>query len=161
MTTKEFIHYSPKPFVLDWHFKGYTKDSIKPHGLWLSDGEGWKNLCIDNEFMLGDIAYSSVINVDMTDIFEVGSGMKATDLQQKYPNLRLDGSSRFIDWPSVKRDFKGVYLSIYPFQWSTNAFYGWDVESCCVWDLTAIKSVDTDPCQKPFIPEVQNGTANF
>lgn len=98
----------------------------KPAGLWLSDERpgkfGWQAWCDLNGFRTDRLEHPVQFHVDESRLLFVDWG----DLS----NLTTEP-----DWAVVKRRCAGAYgfNDLYSF--------GWDCDSACVWDLSALDAV--------------------
>jgi hypothetical protein len=157
------LHYTEDPLDYDaarTYEQSEPRTFGKPHGLWVSvPGEDdWINWCIDNEFHLDalkhvqQVALAPDANILMV---EDADGLQAfhdrysvEDAQDQLPPLRFSKEyirkSRPIDWAAVTADHDGIIIA--PYQWSCRMtldfYYGWDVASGCIWNLSAIAAVE-------------------
>lgn len=132
------------------------KASFKPSGLWYEcqDGssESWREFC---EFGLTDGAnrYDSSYNVILNDyeilfIPDESHFEKFTKMYSVFHPRDPTGSKgldKVIDWPKVAEHYAGIeicpYLSSKQNDDDYFWYYGWDVASGCVWDMSGIKEL--------------------
>jgi len=127
---------------------------MKPKGLWISDESnlGWSEWCREEDFGIERLAccHRIVLNpkadillvetVEDIDIFT--KAYMKPPLAEAGPFLR----SYCMDWVRVAKNFEGMIIT--PYLWdrrlSQEAFwyYSWDCASGCIWNATAIESVE-------------------
>jgi hypothetical protein len=132
-------------------------EHFKPCGLWYQINGSWVDWCNSNcPDRVGKNNFK--ILLDLKNILILDTSKKLKDFNIKYKDTIFTTSQHnfefnLIDWNKVKKDYKGIeirnyhkiknmgftFLSI-SFVW----FLGWDVDSGCIWDLTAIKNVNCD-----------------
>lgn len=144
-------HFSDKYFILDKNWKYYDRPdgeigNFKPIGLWLShevDDMGWKSWCLIEQFQLEKLTYRRDFTIVKPEkILHLDSDASIFDFDNEY-KMQLYRSINTIDWKRVKSEFGGIVIS--PYQWACrNAYtwyYGFDVASACIWDLSTIEEV--------------------
>lgn len=126
----------------------------KPYGLWYQINNSWIDWCQGNwPNRVGKNNFK--ISLDLKNILILDTAKKLKDFNDKYktivftmPEYNLEFN--VIDWNSVKKDYKGIEIRNYHkiknkgfafFSISFVWFLGWDVDSGCIWDLTAIKNI--------------------
>lgn len=155
----EFVHWSAEPLgQLENRNPIHRWKRDKPHGLWFSVGDGpdsWREWCEREEFMLDSLVWRNVITFrDDARILRISGGRELDafdDEYRPYPDdpdwdaLRL---SRYaIDWARVGERYQGIIIA--PYCWSRRMdldwYYGWDCASGCVWDVSAIADISSEP----------------
>lgn len=149
-------HYSSEP--LPDRLISKTKGNLgrhfnKPDGFWLSvDGEGdWKDWCIAEEFNLAGLQYRYSITLEPDCCVPVISNkedlLKFTACYRStFGNDQKCDWFRYIDWSNVSNDMQGIVISPFKYEWGWDTHltwvYGWDCDSGCIWDVSAIKNID-------------------
>lgn len=160
----ELIHYSDEPVILD-RSRLYAQDGLrggigKPSGLWVSvAGENdWKSWCEGEEFDLQGLTHPHRITLTpKNNILYITSGSAIDEFHKEYSTEREITRIRFgndeyefnqrpINWELVSDKFDGIIIA--PYIWSHRYdgpfwYYGWDCASGCIWNLDAIKSMET------------------
>lgn len=157
----ELMHFSDKPVVLD-RARSYSQDAPhshgKPVGFWVSVAgeDDWPTWCLSEEFRLGSLVFAHRITLDpWSKILRILSPEGIDSFHDKYAT-RTDFDRRYhpewsdrrywpVDWNAVAADFDGVVIA--PYQWSRRLqgphwYYTWDCASGCIWNLSAIESVE-------------------
>lgn len=154
-------HYTAAPFVLDREMAYEQRTPIthaKPRGLWVSvlGEDDWPSWCREENFGADRLEFehevtltdgAGVIVVDTLEAlkaFEAQWGIRESKSYRStsgaFEHSWVDVS---IDWQAVQREHAGIIIA--PYQWAARLehdwYYGWDVASGCIWDLTAIESV--------------------
>lgn len=134
-------HFSRDP---DLVIKNRDKEhNFKPQGLWLADGDDWRDVC-DIGIGCGEHKYEVV--VDMTDILVIDTVDGLVEFGEKY----INSAYRKVDWSLFFKSYKGIYvknfhrikydilkldpLALIKYSW----FIALDVSSCCVNDTSCI-----------------------
>src|ERR1035437_8747746 len=126
----------------------------KPHGLWYQINNSWINWCKSN-WSNRACENNIKIQLDLKSILIINTAKKLKDFNNKYkvtlfaiPEHNLEFN--IIDWNKVKKDYKGIEIRNYHknknmgftfFSISFEWFLGWDVDSGCIWDLSAVKKI--------------------
>lgn len=128
------------------------EDSIsmfcKPRGIWYAPDNEWADWCRENMPTQYESAYELEINY--ANILIIRSECHLHSFYNKYRKSKNKHSQSIcwsidsspIDWIKVSKEYKGIEIIPYlsnlrlVFQW----YYGWDVASGVIWDLSAIKS---------------------
>jgi hypothetical protein len=157
----ELRHYASAPLVLE-RFMIYPQRKpmthAKPRGFWVSvKGEDdWPSWCRAEEFGVERLTFehevtltpgANVLVIDSLDAlvaFEAEWGVREeksyTSPSGAFAHSWVDVS---INWPAFAARFSGIIIA--PYQWSARMkhdwYYGWDVASGCIWDLSAIENV--------------------
>ena len=123
--------------------------AFKPNGLWYSiDGE-WEDWCRDNmdhwikkhniELVIDESRMLILKTLPQVDRFR-----ESFESVSDYSHLIKE-----VDWEKVRQVYAGIEIQNYHKLkgWGFNPmfdsmwFYGWDVSSGCIWDLSIIKKV--------------------
>lgn len=124
-------------------FRGQTYNQSygqKPDGLWLSP------LCLDSwadyhnqylaDFNNPTCMYDVI--VDFADVLVISNATEFDEFTEK-------SSDKWgVSWPTITGRYKGI--SIIPYLWSRRYvpwYYPWDCKSVCIWDLSAILSIES------------------
>ncbi|WP_382307357.1 hypothetical protein [Herbiconiux sp. UC225_62] len=154
-------HYTSAPLVFErfWTYEQRKPMThSKPRGFWVSvqgeddwpswcKSEGWgtERLVFEHEVTL--VADANVLVIDSLDAlvaFEAEWGIREeksfTSPSRAFEHSWVDVS---INWPAFAARFSGIIIA--PYQWQARLnhdwYYGWDVASGCIWDLSVIASV--------------------
>lgn len=118
----------------------------KPLGLWYAVGDEWIDWC-DGNMTEWQHEHIFKLDIDMTDILHLNTDQKVLAFNTEYEvkdeiSLRYMSMSR-IDWERVAQEYKGIEISPYAHRLRLNIiwYYGWDVSSGCIWDVSCIKNV--------------------
>lgn len=148
-TNLNFCHYAGLDFKYDPSRK-YTQEAhAKPIGLWLSVGDVWDTWCRTERYRTHDsvstfeiTADKSVLLLDDAEVLREFTHMFS--LPRSGP---LKEFIHMIDWPRLSSQISGIVIN--PYIWScrldpsTCWYYGWDVASGCIWDLSVLKFTGT------------------
>lgn len=152
----DLFHYSSKPICIEdirsvkqesYHFR------IKPVGLWLSVGNAWEDWCKAEEFFLKGLTHKSKVGICHDSVLSISGIDQVHEFFDKYGQSDigeyLKGGMHFVDWLKVSEDYSGFMIEDYGFYCLMNPdlvghiwLYGWDCSSGCIWDKSAIKSID-------------------
>lgn len=170
------MHYSE--LALPFGPMDYVQNELrafgKPTGYWVSvQGEDdWPTWCRENEFMESSLAHAHEVtlapghNILVLPTVEDMRGFHDRYSVEDAPTAELRKlrsfsdeyvwKSRPIDWTAVTADHDGIIIA--PYQWSLRMqldwFYGWDCASGCIWNLSAIASVEARselPAESPCL----------
>lgn len=121
----------------------------KPNGLWVSvDGDqDWREWCESESFCdINAMLRYSVTLAPHANILVLGGPFGIDAFTAQYA-LTRHGIDRYgIDWPSVASAYQGIIIA--PYCWQrrmsdhTSWYYGWDCASGCIWDASAIGSIN-------------------
>lgn len=154
------LHYTDAPLTFD-PARTYEQDEPssyrKPHGFWVSvEGEDdWPSWCRGELFATDRLAHVSrvtlaadahvhvISDASALDAF-TGTYAVQTDWERRFAWKRDDRSQWPIDWREVVKDCDGLIIApyIYTRRMATEWYYGWDCASGCIWNLSAIASVE-------------------
>lgn len=138
---------------------------MKPRGFWVSvEGEDdWKSWCLNNNFGTEEnFTRPSEITLSPDANILYISSPRELDLfhaqwsdpedEKWYRELNSDYSwgdlyiynNRGIKWAELAQQYDGIIIA--PYQWTRRMvqgwYYSWDCASGCIWNLSAITSVD-------------------
>lgn len=142
----KLLHYSDKPFELDLSL-AYASEHWKPTGLWVSvEGEDdWPSWCNSVGFGLDRLQCASEVALELeANVLFIKSVAELDAFNRRYSaGDRL--SPHDLNWPEVREKYDGVIIA--PYQWERRLdymwYYGWDCASGVIWNLSAIRSVET------------------
>jgi hypothetical protein len=141
-------HYDKRELtMLDTAWQYEQEVWFKPRGLWLSDGDEWKQWCESEDFHLDEITHRhEIVLADGWDILTLGTEQELRDFTKEYGKELLPGlSMQYIDWARVVDDYDGVIFSPYHWHLRFDMDIFWyntiDVSSACIWNVEAIESI--------------------
>lgn len=151
-------HYADTEITLD-RDRTYTQPSprtySKPRGFWVSvKGEDdWPSWCRNEGFaphrlsVRHSVVLSSTENIlQLTSIEALDAFTRTYGLAERKSYGSHSWTDMAIDWSCVAGEYDGVLIA--PYQWGRRMgldwYYGWDVASGCIWNLSAIKSVSAE-----------------
>ncbi len=124
-------------------FRGQTYNQsygTKPDGLWLSPLglDSWIEYHNEHFTCFGDRMCIYDVIVDLSDVLVISNVTEFDEFTEK-------ASDKWgVSWPIVTSRYKGI--SIIPYLWSRRHvpwYYPWDCKSVCIWDLSAILSIES------------------
>ena len=131
--------------------KAYIQNRFKPVGIWYEIDDNWKGWC---SYQMPEWIkkYDIILDIDMTNILRMNDEKTVFEFIEKYQkNDLLGGLLKNVDWVRVSNDYKGIELTdvdslkhgeLGMVQWVDT----WDVDSGCIWDLSAIKNYSVKDC---------------
>jgi hypothetical protein len=130
---------------------------FKPAGLWYGLDDDWFEWCSGENFDgIGKFTFDLVINLGRIIVIE--TPVELILFYHKYKHELYPGYFA-IDWDKVKSDYSGIEIrNYYAMRWDvlpmegSTWFYGWDVNSGCIWDLSVIESVNRTETSPAFLP---------
>lgn len=151
------MHYASSPFTFDparTYEQNEPRTFGKPNGFWVSipGDDDWPTWVRDNmshirlnhtyRVTLSDTAAIHYITNDFALDAFTGEFAVKTDYERRWHE---NHQARWpIDWRQVAKDCDGIIIA--PYQWSRRMsldwYYGWDCASGCIWNLSAIASVE-------------------
>jgi hypothetical protein len=119
---------------------------MKPIGLWYGIGKSWIDF-VQSNMPERETEHVFKIDIDPINVLIIDNDKKFLDFSNQYKDPENEG--RFgnwkIDWPEVAKKYKGIEFPIYFSKYRSDSehqwYYPWDVESGCIWDLSAVKKV--------------------
>lgn len=145
----------------EWAFeaRGYVQDDPfgdtigKPVGLWLSiDGpDDWPSWCSSESHGVERLAYRHAFEMTEPErVLHLSNPGAVEGLSERFPVIgQREYSFAMISWRDIAREYAGIIIA--PYQWQcrlehrTRWYYSWDCASGCVWDLSAIRYVGSEP----------------
>jgi hypothetical protein len=120
----------------------------KPQGFWFGVEDSWINWTeSEAPDWKGDNLYS--VEVDESKCLVIEDEQQFLDFSKKYGTMGNIG--KVINWQKVADDYPGIVIKDYFWEYRLDNnhawYYTWDVASGCVWDNSAIKSVEQVPIQ--------------
>lgn len=126
----------------------YQQDKFwhKPEGLWYALNNEWIEWCNGNQPEW--IKSNNIdIEVDLSKILVIETIDQLKYFSDKFSN-EIAFKIKHIDWKKVSDQYSGIEIQNYhEMKWNKRFnfftatwFYGWDVSSGCIWDLSIIKS---------------------
>ena len=144
MSKNDSIEFKPTP---------NQEISFKPKGLWYGIGDSWIKWVrsempdweVDNVFKI-DINESKILKVtNYKELVEFENKYAATREKDDNRSYSAMMSTRYkgIDWGAVAKDFAGIEIApyIYEARYEHMWYYGWDVESGCIWGDGVITNI--------------------
>jgi hypothetical protein len=173
MSKNDSIEFKPTP---------NQEISFKPKGLWYGIGDSWIKW-VRSEMPDWEVDNVFKIDINENKILKVTNYKELVEFENKYAATREKDDNRSysammstrykgIDWGAVAKDFAGIEIApyIYEARYEHMWYYGWDVESGCIWgdgvitNITKLNkdSVDeyTDPTQNISAMQIANGMMN-
>jgi hypothetical protein len=139
--------------TLDLNRKYDVGKRHKPNGLWYEVDNDWVRWC-SNEEPDWVRKYDIIIDVDLANILVVDTYEKGIEFQIRFGVERFDENGFYtINWYEVSKAYKGieipnieeVYRDKLLYQ---DWIYTWQVNSGCIWDLSAIKNYTVKNCDE-------------
>lgn len=123
----------------------------KPRGFWFTDDseDCWASWCRAENFCLEALTFKHEVKLDESKLLILRTGEELDQFLQDftiYHSWHSSYTDRCINWPEVAKQYAGIIIT--PYQWShrlshdSNWYYGWDCASGCVWDASAILSIN-------------------
>jgi len=147
----KYSHFSSDP-IEKVYDRSQDNNWHKPHGLWISvDGaDDWPEWCTAEDFIDMDKQYHyDVLLHKNANILHLQNAdeIRAFHRQWREEKPRIPKLDRYqIDWPKLANHYQGIIIA--PYCWSMRLdmevdwYYGWDCASGCIWDSSAIQSID-------------------
>lgn len=133
MTDSNFIDYN----------KSYTQitSSLKPQGLWYGINNDWIDWCQSEQ---PDWIKKNKFNleVETANLLKITNQTELRKFCNKYKNNHPIINN--IEWNKVAEDYYGIEITNYHkmkyrfYDFQNIWFYGWDVDSGCIWNLKAL-----------------------
>ena len=142
---KRYIHYNSNAYDKERLKKALTKERLyrslfKPHGLWASPVNaeiGWKEWCEDQDFHVDrleksfEFTLSPKAKVLTINKLEDAEDFLLIDSMPRYtPLCRLNHSLIYSRYDAMEVRISSDYIRLR----GNNVFYGWDVDSICIWN---------------------------
>jgi hypothetical protein len=161
MTEDEIRSTNTNDITLDFNRQYQQKINInmpgngKPKGMWYGIDNSWTNHCTREAFLPKIKKYNFIIDLDVSSIFVLDSIEKYQYIIDNYGFLGRWGDG-LIDWAKLSANYKGIEIPNYDSLRNkipddsydnNNWISSWDVNSGCIWDLTAIKDYRSVECE--------------
>jgi hypothetical protein len=139
------IHYAAAPLGSVFSVESQD-DRAKPSGLWVSveGADDWKSWCESEDYHPEGLKYEHEIKVRAdANILRLSN---ARDLDEFSREFSVPGNRWHVRWAAVAARYHGIIIT--PYIWdrrlneNTEWYYTWDCASGCIWDATAIASVE-------------------
>jgi hypothetical protein len=143
----ELFHFAAKPVerVIDTPQERVA--GAKPRGFWVSVGSAWAEWCHAESFGLTRLAIvHRVVLAPDADILRLSTTRDLDWFTEEYEGGRdgLPHRRDYIDWARVADEYDGIIIA--PYNWDRrmrlNWYYGWDVASGCLWNASAVESIE-------------------
>lgn len=136
------VHMSKKPFELEQRTFN-QKVTMKPSGFWYGFGSDW----IDwtrSEMPEWTGKYIYAVDTDNTNVLQIKTHMELMQFNREYSQglmSQIYEEGEAIDWKKVASKYDGIEINPYQFKARQQYmwYYGWDVASGCVWNLSGVK----------------------
>ena len=125
------------------------KDSMKPRGLWYSMGDQWiqfaksemRDKFDDHEYLYDlQIKTTTIDNPDASSVLVLKTQEDAEKLFKRNGIQRVSRYSALqVNWAWIARHYGGIEVK----DAALHLFYGWDIDSGCIWNRKAITNIDT------------------
>lgn len=151
--SETLAHFSRTPgldFRSDVTYERPRPRLDKPAGFWVSvegNGDGWSDWCRSEQFGVDSLANEHVVTLKPdARILRIESAAGIDAFTDQYGIAADRGHVYGIDWAAVAAEYQGIIIT--PYQWSrrlrpgSSWYYGWDCASGCIWDLSAVASVE-------------------
>lgn len=164
-------HYAARPVILDDRIYQQPDYAWKPRGLWVScavaedDGPDWPTWCESEGFELGRLAVRhEVVLAESACILMIGGDAELVAFDREYcAPSPYRGLRKKPDWRRLAGEYQGIIIS--PYLWNQRLgkidwYYAWDCASGCIWDLTAIVSLEVATARLDRVaalPSVESG----
>lgn len=125
----------------------------KPQGLWYSINTEWVDWLSEVNWHERIYPNNLEIEVDLSRVLVLETLEQIISLKEEYTIFSLEKLRECIDWKSIADKYAGIEIRNYnELKWQGYAtadfiisgfmwFYGWDVSSGCVWDLSIVKQL--------------------
>ena len=140
------MHYSYKPLTELYNCDQKQNFRPKPKGLWVSVGREWRDWCRSERYShIGQRSY--IVSIDWKNIKVINNKDQLKAFTEKYQcNTGVSLLDEYgLNWENISQDYSGIV--IFPYLWEcrndprTNWYYGWDIASGCIWDISCVKKV--------------------
>lgn len=131
--------------------RNYTQEiKAKPRGLWYAIDHEWLRWCA-GEMPHWVKKYAHSLDVDTKDILII------SDVSELYKFHKKYYKEWGIRWDKIAGEYKGIEIQNYyhlknetrygtDFLW----LYGWDVPSGCIWDLSIVNDIHSEPTPNEY-----------
>lgn len=130
----------------------YEQNFYKPVGFWISEGE-WLEWMRNECFSSSGVDFKYDMDVDFSGFFVVSTYSDFKDLEREF-GVEVDRKI-WIDWGKVSKKYSGILFDNYDvvkselvsevgFNAYSSWFFGIDIRSACVFDLSCVISITKD-----------------
>jgi hypothetical protein len=112
----------------------------KPNGFWLSVDDDWRRWCEAEQHATETLRHSVEFAVDLSRCIVLSDEF---DIDEFHGKFCARSRVTYPDWRGVAGEYAGIVIA--PYVWerrlygaASSWYYGWDVASACVWDLSAV-----------------------
>jgi len=133
------IHMSKKPFELEP--RTFTQRvTVKPSGFWYGFGSEWIDWC-RNEAPEWTGKYIYSIDTGNTNILQIKTNAEMLQFNSEYKaDIYMKDAGEAIDWKKVASKYGGIEINPYQYDDAMLSwYYGWDIASGCIWNLSGVK----------------------
>jgi hypothetical protein len=141
----ELLHHNRKVVTSVPDHQQSSRPGKKPRGFWLSVGDSWAEWNLANRHDLEGlrIAHRVVLEQDAR-ILELCERPDAIEFVRKYGFH----DEEVVEWARVARAYQGIIVhnpKCFEHDFLTGWPRGWSCSSGCVWDASAVRSIDVIP----------------
>jgi hypothetical protein len=138
------IHMSKKPFELEP--RTFVQSvTMKPSGFWYGFGSEWIDWCrSEMPDWVGKYIYG--VDVGKSNVLQITTNLELIQFSREYESKVSDTGYRreageSIDWQKVASKYDGIEINPYQYEarYELMWYYGWDIASGCVWNLSKVK----------------------
>lgn len=145
-------HTNKKTISIPYAVPYVQKPDHKPDGLWYGINWEWEEWCESNMPNWRHGKHFS-LQIDMEKILLLDSIVKINNFQEEYGQLPDWMAKRdmnilfdhiYINWKKVAEKYSGIEINPYQYSLRHKMLWlsGWDISSGCIWNLSAIKSLE-------------------
>lgn len=120
----------------------YEQKHFKPVGLWYGIDKSWEKWCAENGLDWLSVMYQYEIHIDFTNVLVINTEKAFEDFHNKYSTMDKDGYYHTIKWEEVAKDYDGIEIAPYFYQFRMVDkyfwYYSWDCASGCIWNTKLI-----------------------
>jgi hypothetical protein len=119
----------------------------KPKGLWYAIGGSWHEW-LNTDMPQWEGSYDYLLDVNENELKIIQTQAELEEFSRQYGTTRQSPHDDLISikWPLVATQWKGIEIPVHldygGWDSSTFWYYGWDVPSGCIWDASAIQSLE-------------------
>lgn len=144
LTDNMRVHMSKKPFELEPR-TFVQRVTMKPSGFWYGFGSEWIDWCrSEMPDWVGKYIYG--VDVGKSNVLQITTNLELIQFSREYESKASDTGYRreageSIDWQKVASKYDGIEINPYQYEarYELMWYYGWDIASGCVWNLSKVK----------------------
>jgi hypothetical protein len=144
LTDNMRVHMSKKPFELEPR-TFVQRVTMKPSGFWYGFGSEWIDWCrSEMPDWVGKYIYG--VDVGKSNVLQITTNLELIQFSREYESKVSDTGYRreageSIDWQKVASKYDGIEINPYQYEarYELMWYYGWDIASGCVWNLSKVK----------------------